>query len=52
MSRSMPDPIPVKPQNDIYTALLGITLLASITGLVIIILRANALFPNSPLWGG
>lgn len=51
MSRPGVDPIPVKPQNDIYTALLGIATVACAIGLIIMYFRSMALFPNGGLFG-
>lgn len=49
MSRPGMEPIPVKPQNDVYTGMLAVALVAVIVGLVILFVRANTLFPT-PLW--
>ena len=37
----------VKPTNNVYTALAAVALVAVIIGLVILILRANTLFPGT-----
>jgi hypothetical protein len=52
MSRSSPEPIAIKPQNDVYTGLLAVTLVAVIIGLIILFVRAATLFPGEPLWQG
>lgn len=51
MSRPGPEPIAIKPQNDVYTALLAVALVAVLIGLIIMFVRAASLFPE-PLWAG
>jgi len=52
MSRPMMEPIAIKPQNDVYTGLLAVTLVAVLVGLVILFVRSATLFPGNPLWQG
>ncbi|MFN4241784.1 MAG: hypothetical protein ACK4PI_00950 [Tepidisphaerales bacterium] len=51
MSRIGQETIAIKPQNDIYTALLAVALVTLIIGLIILFVRAASLFPE-PLWAG
>lgn len=51
MSRIGQETIAIKPQNDIYTALLAVALVTLIIGLIILFVRAATLFPE-PLWAG
>lgn len=50
MSRPTMEPIPVKPQNDVFTGLLAVSLVAVIIGLAMLFVRYNALFPKQALW--
>jgi hypothetical protein len=50
MSRPPLEPIAVKAQPDIFTALLAIALAAVAIGVVILFLQAEALFPTQHLW--
>jgi hypothetical protein len=43
------DTVVVKPTNNVYTAMLGAALLAQIIALVIVFMRAQAIF-DQPLW--
>ena len=38
------DPVVVKPGNNIYTALTGVALAASIVALIVLFVRANTIF--------
>lgn len=49
MSRPTAEPMAIKPQNDVYTALLAVSLVTLIIGLIILFVRASSLFPD-PLW--
>ena len=50
MSRPVVEVIPVKPSPDIYTGLLAAALVAVICGLVILFVRAQALFPDKSIF--
>jgi hypothetical protein len=51
MSRTTPDPIPVKPGIDVYTGLAAAAFVVLLVGLVIVYLKAAEMFPDQPLWG-
>jgi len=46
MSRMTGEPIIVKPESDVLTALLGVALAAEVVALVVLFLRAKTLFPD------
>lgn len=43
------DVVAVAPSNNVYTALAGIALLASLIALIVVFVRASTLFPNGLL---
>lgn len=50
MSRMSGEPIIVKPENDVVTALLGVALIVQIVALIVLFVRAKSLFPESGLF--
>lgn len=50
MSRMTGEPIIVKPENDLLTAMLGVALAVEIVALIVLFVRAKTLFPESGLF--
>lgn len=50
MSRPPLEPIAVKAQPDIFTALLAIGVVTVLVGVILVFVQAQSLFPTQALW--